>query len=106
MLAEKKIDFGTGVVFASIAEARDYYGQILRDTPIDQRVTNEEYKAVRLLYEAYCAKTNWPLPSSPKAFFTTHKRGVGYTTKCFGVEFEDGSKATFSLDKALAAVAN
>jgi hypothetical protein len=34
-----------------------------------------------------------------------HERQKEYSTKCFGVEFEDGRRDRFSLDKALSAVA-
>jgi len=65
-----------------------------------------EFESLRLLYQGYCAKTNWPINSPPKAFFPTHERREGVTTKCFGVEFADGTNGTFSLGKALSAVAN
>lgn len=105
-MVAKKIDLGTGLKFASIAEAKVHFDKILKGTPLDQRVTNAEFKALKLLYEAYCSKTNWPMPSPPKAFFPTYERQKGYTTMCFGIEFEDGNKGRFSLDKALTAVAN
>jgi len=102
----KKIDLGPGLSFESIAKAKDYFDRILKGTPIDQRVTDTEFKSLKTLYEAYCTKTNWPLHSPPKSFFPTHERQKGFTTKCFGVEFEDGKSGRFSLDKALSAVAN
>src|ERR1035438_1611254 len=43
---------------------------------------------------------------SPKAFFPRLEQREGFTTKCFGVEFENGTSGSFSLDKALSAVAN
>jgi hypothetical protein len=105
-MVAKKIDLGTDLKFPSIAEAKNHFGKILQDTPIDQRVTKEEFDALKLLYEEYCSETSWPMPSPPKAFFPTHEQQKGYTTKCFGIEFEDGSTHRFSLDKALSAVAN
>lgn len=101
----KKIELGGGLKFASIGEAKTYFDKILKTTPLEQRVTDAEFKALKLLYEAYCIKTNWPMPSSPKAFFLTYERQKGYTTKCFGIEFEDGNTGKFSLDKALSAAA-
>jgi len=105
-MVAKKIDLGTGLKFPSIAEAKNHFGKILQDTPIDQRVTKEEFDALKLLYEEYCSKTSWPMLSSPKAFFAKYDQQKGYTTKCFGIEFEDGGTDQFSLDKALLAVAN
>jgi len=46
------------------------------------------------------------MPSAVTAFFPTmEKRGAGYT-RCLGVRFADGTSTTFSLDKALSAVAS
>jgi hypothetical protein len=105
-MVAKKVDLGNGLKFASIAEGRTHFDKILKATPLNQRVTSTEFNDLKLLYEAYCAKTNWPMPSPPKAFFPTHVQQKGYTTKCFGIEFESGKTDRFSLDKALTAVAN
>ncbi len=105
-MAAKIIALGAGLQFASITEAKAYFGEILKTTSIDQRVTSAEFYALKLLYETYCAKTNWPMPSLPKAFFAVYEQQKGYTTKCFGIEFQNGKKDRFSLDKALSAVAN
>jgi hypothetical protein len=104
-MVAKKIELGPGLNFKSIASAKNHFAPILTDTPIDQRVTDAEFKSLKTLYEAYCSKTKWPLNSPPKSFFPTYEQQKGYTTKCFGIEFEDGKKDRFSLDKALAAVA-
>ena len=105
-MAAKKIDLPPPLDFPSITEGEKHFGKILDDTPIDQHVTSREFDELKILYEAYCAKTNWSLPSPPKAFFPTYERQKGFTTKCFGVEFQDGKKDRFSLKKALSAVAN
>jgi hypothetical protein len=105
-MVSKKIDLGPNLQFESISEGRTFYGKILSDTPLNQPIANTEFDALKLLYEAYCAKTNWPIPSPPKAFFPRYEQQKGYTTKCFGIEFQNGKKDRFSLDKALAAVAN
>jgi hypothetical protein len=102
----KKFSLGPTLHFESITDGKDFFDKILKNTPLEQRVKQEEFDALNLLYEAYCEKTNWQVPSRPKAFFPTHERQRGYTTKCFGIEFEDGTKGRFSLDKALTAVAN
>ena len=102
-MVAKKIDLGPGLIFASITEAKAHFDRILKGTPINQHVSDAEFKSLKTLYEAYCKKTNWPLPSPPKSFFTRYEQ---FTTKCFGVEFENGTSNSFSLDKALRAVAN
>lgn len=104
-MVAKKIELGSDLKFASIGEAKIYFDKILKATPLEQRVTAAEFKALKLLYEAYCVETNWPLPSPPKAFFPTYERQKGYTTKCFSIEFENGATGKFSLGKALSAVA-
>ena len=66
----------------------------------------DQFDQLRLLYERYCTHTNFPMPSAVTAFFPTmEKRSAGYT-RCLGVRFADGSSTTFSLDKALSAVAS
>lgn len=102
----KKIELAPDLNFTSIDQGRTYFRNILNSTEINQRVSDREFKSLNLLYRAYCAKTNWQINSSPKAFFPRHEQGKGFTTKCFGIEFEDGTSGRFSLDKALSTVAN
>jgi hypothetical protein len=106
MLMAKKIELAPDLKFTSIVQARTYFKNILNSTALNQRVSDGEFESLRLLYQAYCAKTNWPVNSSPKAFFPKYEQREGFTTKCFGVEFVDGTNGIFSLDKALSAVAN
>jgi hypothetical protein len=101
----KSIDLGCGLSFASITAGKAHFEPMLKNTPIDTHVTFEELTELRSLYEQYCRKTNWPLSSPPAAFYPTYERGAAYTTRCFGINFEDGSTGRFSLDKALSAVA-
>jgi hypothetical protein len=61
-----------------------------------------EFAQLKVLYETYCANTNWPLLSPPVAFGTMLEQ---FETKCFSVEFADGRTDRFSLDKALSKVA-
>lgn len=101
----KKIDLAPDLKFDSIAQARIYFNNIKNSNALNESVSDGEFRSLRLLYEGYCAKTNWPLNSSPKSFFPAYEQQNGFTTKCFGVEFEDGTKTNFSLEKALTAVA-
>jgi hypothetical protein len=104
-MASKPIDLGAGLRFPSISSAREHFKKILDDTPVEQRITGQQFDALKVLYEAYCANTDWATPSAPKAFFPKLEQQEGFTTKCFGVEFQDGSTDRFSLDKALTAAA-
>jgi hypothetical protein len=45
------------------------------------------------------------MPAEPVAFAPKLEQKPGYTTKCFGIEFANGDKGQFSLDKALSAAA-
>ena len=101
----KHINLGSGLDFESITAGKTHFEPILKDTPLGTHVTPQEFAQINALYEAYCKKTNWPINSQPAAFFPMHDRGKGYTTRCFGVAFKDGSTGRFSLDKALSAVA-
>jgi hypothetical protein len=102
----KRIELAPDLKFRSIVHGKTYFENILNSTGLNQRVSDGEFESLRLLYQGYCAKTDWPINSPPKAFFPTHERREGITTKCFGVEFADGTNGTFSLGKALSAVAN
>ncbi|SDH44321.1 hypothetical protein SAMN05216338_100999 [Bradyrhizobium sp. Rc2d] len=104
-MARKAIDLGPNLEFDSISSAKSYFGAMLKDAPLDADVPAGQFQALKHLYEEYCKRTNWPVPAAPAAFYATHERAKGYTTKCFGVRFQDGSVTRFSLDKALSAVA-
>jgi hypothetical protein len=100
----KRINLEPNLSFESISAAKTHFERILNDTAIDMRVTAQEFTTLKALYEEYCRKTNWGRPSPPAAFHPVYERGPGYTTRCFGITFEDGS-GRFSLDKALRAIA-
>ncbi|GAA0027406.1 MULTISPECIES: hypothetical protein [Bradyrhizobium] len=104
-MVRKRIELNSGRCFETIAEARKFFDQILQSTELNSDVSDDEFRELSALYEAYCAKTNWQVSSPPVAFFPKHESGPGYTTKCFGVRFQDGATDRFSLDKALSAVA-
>jgi hypothetical protein len=104
-VVNKSIDLGNGLKFASITTGKMHFDSILKDTALGAHVAPLEFTQINDLYEAYCRKTDWPINSPPAAFFPMHERGKGYTTRCFGVAFKDGSTGRFSLDKALSAVA-
>ncbi|MBR1227934.1 hypothetical protein JQ600_23745 [Bradyrhizobium sp. AUGA SZCCT0176] len=104
-MVSKSIDLNNGLQFHSISTGKAYFEKILNDTPLGVEVAGSDLQDLNSLYELYCKKTDWSLSSQPVAFFPMHEKGKGYTTKCFGVRFEDGSTNRFSLDKALSAVA-
>jgi hypothetical protein len=95
----------TGWTFATITAAKEYFANILNSRKLEQKFGADDLADVRAAYEDYCAKTCWDLKSPPTSFYPTHDRGAGYTTRCFGVTFEDGTTGNFSMDKALRAIA-
>jgi hypothetical protein len=101
-MVTKSIDLGPGLKFPSIKAARDHFKPILDATTVGQHVPAQHFDEVKILYETYCANTNWSLPSPTVAFGAMLEE---FNTKCFSVEFADGSKSRFSVDKALSAVA-
>lgn len=102
----KPIDLGRpNLKFRSIKDGKAYFDKILQNTPDEHPVTEADFLDVLALYEVYCAKTEWPMPSRPRSFFPTYEAELNYRTRCFGIEFEDGRKDRFSLDKALSKAA-
>jgi hypothetical protein len=102
----KNIDLGNGLKFENIGAGKKHFQKILKDTALGTRVTSQEFSEIKALYEAYCRNTSFPVSSPAVAFLPVHESGVGYTRKCFGIEFKDGSTSRFSIDKALSAIAS
>jgi hypothetical protein len=105
-MASKDIDLGDGLRFESIGAGKKHFEKSLKGAEIDKHFVGQEFQDIEALYSAYCKATNWAVSSPPIAFFPKNESGKGYTTRCFGVEFKDGSTNRFSLDKALSAIAN
>jgi hypothetical protein len=101
----KKIDLSTGRSFKNIAEAKRHFAALLATTPLKVEISGSDLEDVSAVYRRYCDATEWELPSAPVSFFPVHESGEGYTTRCFGVTFEDGSTSRFSIQKALSKIA-
>lgn len=101
----KTIDLGDGLVFKTITDAKGHFDPIRLSSKLGFPIPSKDFDQVKILYNAYCLATNWPMPTPAVAFFPTEVTKNGGTTICFGIEFADGTKDTFSLDKALRAVA-
>ncbi|WP_292581373.1 hypothetical protein [Mesorhizobium sp. 65-26] len=101
----KSVSLRTGRTFATVTAAKEHFSRILHDRELKQQFDEDDLADVRAIYEDYCARTGWVLKSLPASFYPTHDRGPGYTTRCFGVTFEDGTTGSFSMDKALRAIA-
>jgi hypothetical protein len=101
----KSVSLKTGRTFPTVTAAKKHFDLVLDGRELKQEFTGDELADIRSVYEDYCAKTGWHLQSPPASFHPTHDRGPGYTTRCFGVTFEDGTTDKFSMEKALRAIA-
>lgn len=101
----KSVVLKTGRAFETVTAAKEHFGRILESRELQKEFARDDLADVRAAYEDYCVKTNWELQSRPAKFYPVHDRGPGYTTRCFGVTFEDGATGRFSIDKALRAIA-
>jgi hypothetical protein len=105
-MVSKDINLGDGLKFESISAGKKHFEPILKNAALGKHFAGQEFQEIKALYDAYCRKTNWVVKSPVAAFFPKNEIGKGFTTKCFGIQYEDGSTDRFSLDKALSAVAN
>lgn len=101
----KRVVLTTGREFKTIGAAKAHFAEVLEKPELKTPFEGEELADIRAAYLAYCEATEWPLPSLPASFYPMHERGPGYTTRCFGVTFEDGRSESFSMPKALSAIA-
>lgn len=101
----KLVTLSNGREFPSVSAATEHFARILKSRELKEAFSGEDLVDIRTAYADYCAKTNWTLASAPALFYPTHDRGPGYTTRCFGVTFEDGTTGNFSMTKALRAIA-
>jgi hypothetical protein len=100
-MTSKQVYLAPDLKFDSITSARLYFRNVLNSTNLNEYVSKDECRNLTRLYEVYCRGTDWPISSPPVAFYPMDEKGPGYTTKCFGVEFADGTRQRFSLDRAL-----
>jgi len=105
-MVSKNIDLGSGLEFESITAGKMHFEPTLKNATSGEHFAGQEFQDMKALYDAYCRKTNWTVKSPVAAFFAKNESGKGFTTRCFGIQFEDGSTDRFSLDKALSVVAN
>lgn len=102
----KPVKLGQSLDFATIRLAKAHFDPFRTGGELGRDVSVDQFEQLKVLYEKYCASTQYDIQAAIIAFFPTmEKRGDGYT-RCLGVRFADGSSKTFSLDKALSAVAS
>ena len=101
----KTVSLSSGRTFASLSAAKQHFTKILNLQDINQAYAGDELSEILEIYLGYCTKTGWKLQSTPKSFYPTLDRNPGFTTRCYGVTFEYGSHDSFSMEKALRAIA-
>jgi hypothetical protein len=102
----KSINLGPALDFATITLAKAHFDPFRTSGELGQDVPKDRFEQLKVLYNQYCANTGYDLPSPVAAFFPTMEKRTGGYTRCLGVRFADGTSTTFSLDKALSAVAS
>lgn len=102
----KSVRLSTGLEFNSISAGSEHFKKLLDGQEFAKPFSGPEVADIRAAFDDYCVKTAWPVPSPPASFYPTHDRGPGFTTRCYGVTFEDGSKDNFSMPKALSVIAS
>ncbi len=102
----KSIKLSTGLDFKSISAGDEYFSKMLAAQDLKVPFTGVDEEHIRAAYGEYCLKTDWQTPSPVATFQPVHDRGPGYTTRCFGMTYADGTTANFSMKKALSAIAS
>ena len=107
----KSVHLRSGLTFSKIKDAKEYFSEILKNTPKGTQVATEHFEQLNALFLDYCDATAYPVTSKPVGF--SHKDnpveispGQFRTTSCYFVRFEDGSERDFSYIKAVSEIAN
>ena len=101
----KFVKLSTGLEFKSVMAGVEHFLKLLAAQDLKVAFTGVDEVHIRAAYNEYCVKTDWQTPSPIATFEPVHDRGPGYTTRCFGVTYVDGSTAKFSMKKALSVIA-
>lgn len=105
----KKVRILSGTVFPSMAKAEEHFDAIRQRTEINAHIPDPDCSDIIDVYVRYCVATDFPHP--PVVAATTDwnndvRPGPQYaTTKAFAVVTADGKNITFSMPKALKAIA-
>ena len=102
----KHVTLSTGLSFPTVKAACGHFSEMLKNQADKVPFAGTEESQISAVYLTYCSKTNWQVKSPPASFYPSHGRGPGFTTRCFGVMFADGTTTEFSMEKALRAIAN
>lgn len=101
----RSVTLACGPTFPTLRAAETHFARMLNDQELGKPFSGQSLAEIREVYAGYCANTGWVLRSDPASFRPVHARGPGYTTKCFGVTFEDGTTGQFSMATALREIA-
>ncbi|WP_346294587.1 hypothetical protein LRC39_13000 [Rhodopseudomonas sp. P1] len=102
----KSLTLSHDLEFSSITDAKKHFDLFRTGGDLQKDVPKEQFEQLKLLYDAYCKATDYTPKGEVVAFFPTIENRNGGHTRCLAARFSDGTSQTFSLDKALRAVAS
>jgi hypothetical protein len=73
-MVSKRIDLGPGLIFGSISAAKVHFDPVRAKGSLDVDISMGHFSEMKILYEKYCIKTNYPMPSPVAAFYPTMKK--------------------------------
>lgn len=112
MARKKPVALSSGVYFEGVGEAKEYFKNILNETPVGQSVSSQNLAEVLTLYRDYCIAApghevqHTPVNVLRKQNNDERPGGFHAVTTCFYVQFDNGQEVDFSYIKAVSAIAN
>lgn len=105
----KQVTLAGGRMFQTLSAAKAYFGAMREATSLGAKLADPDRSDVLDLYRRYCAATKWPAVDAVDVTTKLDNRqrphGGYATTKAFAVVTTSGATEIFSIDKALAAIA-
>lgn len=105
----KQVTLASGIRFSTLTAAKARFSVIREATPPGKKVADPDRSDILDVYRRYCAATNYPAVDAidvTTELDNEQRPNGGYnTTKAFAVVTATGETKVFSIDKALAAIA-
>ena len=105
----KQVTTQSGLNFSTLAEARKHFRKLREDTSLGTRLSEPERSDVLDIYKRYCTTAEHPVVDAIDVTTAWDKElrrnGIYAQTKAFAVVTASGLTNTFSMDKALGAIA-
>ncbi|HHY6930510.1 hypothetical protein QZM43_32525 [Burkholderia orbicola] len=105
----KQVTLAGGRTFATLSAAKAHFDAMREATSPGAKLTEPDRSDILDIYQRYCAATNWQAVDAVDVTTKLDNRqrphGGYATTKAFAVVTTSGATEIFSIDKALAAIA-